>query len=94
MFTRTALPPQYGWRALPTVSAPMNAHILIHRGEQILLPTQRPINAPATDSTGLWGYVGYADYRPNPVHFGRAGAGPALRMKYGIPSAPPRRKGR
>lgn len=94
MFTRTALPPQYNWKGLPREAAPMNARILQYQGEQILMPTQRPYNAPRTDPTGLWGYLGYADYRPNPIRFGRIGAGPALRLEEGIPSAPPRRKGR
>ena len=94
MFTRTALPPQYAWQELPRVTSPMNAQILQYNGEQILMPTQRPYNAPATDPTGLWGYLGYADYNPNPVRFGRVGVGPALRMKTVIPSKPPVRKGR
>lgn len=94
MFTRTSLPPSYAWRALPVEYAPMNAHILTYNGEQILLPTQRPYNAPATDPTGNWGYIGYADYNPYPVRFGRIGIGPALRLPGPTPSAPPRRKGR
>lgn len=94
MFTRTALPPTYGWRALPTESAPMNAQILQYNGEQILMPTQRPYNAPATDPTGIWGMLGYEDYRPNPVRFGRVGIAVALRLPGATPPAPPRRKGR
>lgn len=94
MFTRTALPPTYAWRELPRETAPMNSIIYQHRGESLLMPTQRPYNAPATDPTGNWGYIGYADYSPHPVRWGRVGIGPALRLPGATPSAPPRRKGR
>lgn len=94
MFTRTALPASYGWKELPRETAPMHAAILQHRGEQILFPTQRPYNAPATDPTGKWGYFGYADYNPQPIRFGRIGIGPALRLPGAVPTAPPRRRGR
>ena len=94
MFTRTALPSQYAWRELPRETAPMNAQIIQYLGTQILMPTQRPYNAPATDPTGNWGTFGYADYNPNPVRFGRTGVGPALQPPGPVPSAPPRRRGR
>lgn len=94
MFTRTALPPTYAWRELPRETSPMNAQILQYNGTQILMPTQRPYNAPATDPTGNWGTFGYADYRPYPVRFGRVGMTVALRLESPTPSAPPRRKGR
>lgn len=94
MFTRTSLPSNYAYRELPRETAPMQAQILQHRNEQILLPTQRPYNAPRTDPTGLWGITGYADYNPQPIRFGRMGIGPALRFPGTVPPAPPRRKGR
>jgi hypothetical protein len=94
MFTRTALPPTYAWRELPRETAPMNAQILQYNNEQILMPTQRPYNAPANDHTGNWGLFGYADYQPTPIRFGRMGIGPALRLPGAVPTAPPRRRGR
>lgn len=94
MFTRTSLPLTYAWKELPRESSPMNAHILQYQGEQILMPTQRPYNAPATDHTGNWGTYGYADYQPYPIRFGRVGMTQALRLPGAVPSAPPRRRGR